>query len=326
MHLAQHAPGTVIIESLGAHHIMYPKTIVILSCSIICSALICFCLYKIISSVTDSTENRSDFDASGTKWGYANVREGVHLFWWLYYTTANVTKPTDRPLVIWLEGGPGQSSTGEGNFDGIGPLDIDLETREYTWVKDVNVLFIDSPVGAGFSYLTNKKFHSNSTYQMSTDLVELIRIFMTVNPEFQKVPLHIFGGSYSGKVAVQLADLLNDEIEKQEIECNLKSVTSLSGWISPIDSIKSWAPYLFELGFVDQNGRRAIEDSVALVVEAAEDGDFLEAVGLLAGTIRILKEKTYKVSMWNVLEYKEIPKEDEVEEIIENEGRHGRNE
>lgn len=57
------------------------------------------------------------------------------MFWWLYLTTADVESKYDRPLVIWLQGGPGASSTGYGNFEEIGPLDMDLKHRNHSWVN-----------------------------------------------------------------------------------------------------------------------------------------------------------------------------------------------
>lgn len=57
------------------------------------------------------------------------------MFWWLYLTTANVESEYDRPLVIWLQGGPGASSTAYGNFEEIGPLDMNLNQRNHSWVN-----------------------------------------------------------------------------------------------------------------------------------------------------------------------------------------------
>lgn len=59
------------------------------------------------------------------------------MFWWLYYTTADVPNYYDKPLIIWLQGGPGASSTGYGNFEEIGPLNLNLAYRNYTWVTFV---------------------------------------------------------------------------------------------------------------------------------------------------------------------------------------------
>lgn len=67
-------------------------------------------------------------------YGYVTVREGAHMFWWLYHTTANVTNSSERPLILWLMGGPGGSSTGSGNFGLVGPVDELLQPREYNWV------------------------------------------------------------------------------------------------------------------------------------------------------------------------------------------------
>lgn len=69
------------------------------------------------------------------EWGYTTVRPGAHMFWWLYFTTdKQVSSFYDRPLVIWLQGGPGGSSTGYGNFEELGPFDVNLNYRNYTWV------------------------------------------------------------------------------------------------------------------------------------------------------------------------------------------------
>lgn len=67
--------------------------------------------------------------------GYVDVRPGAHMFYWLFYTTADVTNYTERPLIVWLQGGPGGSSTGIGNFEILGPLDLSLQERNYTWVS-----------------------------------------------------------------------------------------------------------------------------------------------------------------------------------------------
>lgn len=204
------------------------------------------------SSAPSTPADKTGFGETKQKWGHVQVREGAHIFWWLYYTThPNAVQPADRPLAIWLQGGPGASSTGYGNFEEIGPLDLDLNKRNTTWVKDMNVLFIDSPVGTGFSYVDNEKHYATSNKQAGTDLVELLRGFFKENPEFKSVPLHIFGESYGGKIAVEFAYLLNKEIENRQIDCNLKSVSSIDGWISPIDTMYSWAPFLLQMGNFD---------------------------------------------------------------------------
>jgi len=63
-------------------------------------------------------------------WGYVTVRPEAHMFYWLYYHE----RTTEQPLVIWLQGGPGASSTGYGNFEEIGIADTNLNVRNHSWV------------------------------------------------------------------------------------------------------------------------------------------------------------------------------------------------
>lgn len=67
-------------------------------------------------------------------YGYVEVRPGAHMFWVMYH----VDQPgdnTDYPLIMWLQGGPGASGVGYGNFEELGPYDINGNLREHAWVS-----------------------------------------------------------------------------------------------------------------------------------------------------------------------------------------------
>lgn len=74
-------------------------------------------------------------------YGYVTVREGAHMFYWLFYTTADEPTYTNRPLIVWLQGGPGGSSTGIGNFEILGPLDLSMQERNTSWVMLRCIIF-----------------------------------------------------------------------------------------------------------------------------------------------------------------------------------------
>lgn len=116
-------------------------------------------------------------------------------------------------IVSNFEGGPGMPSTGYGNFIEIGPLDLNLKPRNHTWTKHFNVLFIDNPVGVGFSYIDNNQTYlAKTTEEVGKDLVVFLESFLKTNKEFETVPLYIFGESYGGKMTVEFAHQLTKVI------------------------------------------------------------------------------------------------------------------
>jgi len=234
-------------------------------------------------------------------WGYVDVRPGAHMFWWLHYTSANVNHYTDRPLIIWLQGGPGKSSTGYGNFEELGSLDLYLNERNFTWIKNYNVLFVDSPVGSGFSYVDYDSALTTDNRQIANDLVEMLRDFYKNVPEFEKVPLHIFTESYGGKMAPEFAYVLQQEVNAGKIKCNLISTVIANPWISPIDTVLSWAPYLLQTGNVDIDGYKRIHEVALQTKEAVDAGRWKEAHDLQNLTEYIMIHETDGVDINNIL-------------------------
>ncbi|XP_021618105.1 serine carboxypeptidase-like 17 isoform X2 [Manihot esculenta] len=94
--------------------------------------------------------------------GYVGVgeREELQFFYYLFESERN---PKDDPLVLWFSGGPGCSVLSAIVYQN-GPLIFDyanstgnipsLMLRPYYWTKVANILYLDTPVGTGFSYST----------------------------------------------------------------------------------------------------------------------------------------------------------------------------
>ena len=80
-----------------------------------------------------------------------NEEKTNHMFYWYF-------PKKDAPLLIWLQGGPGGSSM-FGLFAEMGPFNsnatLKLVKREAAWTSKYAMLFIDNPVGAGFSFTTS---------------------------------------------------------------------------------------------------------------------------------------------------------------------------
>ncbi|KAJ3666895.1 hypothetical protein Zmor_002320 [Zophobas morio] len=244
---------------------------------------------------------RKGFGPTEQEWGYVTVREGAHLFWWLHQTSANVDSYTERPLVIWLQGGPGASSTGYGNFAELGPLDADLNPRNTTWIQYVNVLYVDNPVGSGYSYTDSLDALPINNTQIAEDFVVLLRGIFNIIPDLKNMPMYIFCESYGGKMAVEIALAVNQAVKNGSLEANLKGLGLGDSWISPIDSVLTWAPYLLNLGIVDQNEYEQIQVSAEATKKALDRGNFSEATSLWSSTEALVKLVTNNVDFYNVL-------------------------
>ena len=76
-----------------------------------------------------------------------------NMFFWLYKNRHIANK---QRTLIWLNGGPGCSSM-DGAMMEIGPYRVNedgtLRYNDGAWNEFANILFIDNPVGTGFSFV-----------------------------------------------------------------------------------------------------------------------------------------------------------------------------
>ncbi|KAL6642600.1 hypothetical protein ACP70R_020781 [Stipagrostis hirtigluma subsp. patula] len=138
--------------------------------------------------------------------GYVEVDEehGARLF---YYFIESERNPAEDPLILWITGGPGCSALSGLLFE-IGPLKFDvagytegfprLVYFEDSWTKVANVIFLDAPVGTGFSYSRDEAGLNVSLTGSGRQHHTFLRKWLAEHPEFASNPLYIGGDSYSG--------------------------------------------------------------------------------------------------------------------------------
>ncbi|KAF7098227.1 hypothetical protein CFC21_099981 [Triticum aestivum] len=204
------------------------------------------------------------------EWGYVEVRPKAHMFWWLYRSPHRVDNGTAPwPTVLWLQGGPGGSGTGYGNFMEIGPLDADLKPRATTWLNKADLLFVDNPVGTGFSFVEggNQRLMARTDAEAAGDLTALLIELYRHKTRLQGSPLYIVAESYGGKFAVTTALAALKAIRQGRLHAKLGGVALGDSWISPEDSVLSWGPLLYQLSRIDENGLQQC-DSLAQQIKA----------------------------------------------------------
>lgn len=77
----------------------------------------------------------------------------------------------------------------------------------------MNVLFIDNPVGSGFSYTDKYEHFTKNNHEIAMDLVKLMHGFFKLQPKFKTVPFYVVAESYGGKMAAEFVYELYNVIE-----------------------------------------------------------------------------------------------------------------
>ncbi|KAJ3810469.1 alpha beta-hydrolase [Lentinula aff. lateritia] len=125
------------------------------------------------------------------------------LFFWAFeHQNGSLTSNTStEPWGIWLNGGPGSSSMA-GMFFENGPMHINGDysmssNTEFSWDTVADYVWIDQPVGTGFSTADEAGYISGED-QMGTDFLGFLSNLVKVFPSLATRPLYITGESYAG--------------------------------------------------------------------------------------------------------------------------------
>ncbi|CBQ73866.1 related to KEX1 protein precursor [Sporisorium reilianum SRZ2] len=170
-------------------------------------------------------------------------KDNAHLFF-LLLRARHV--PAKRKLIIWFNGGPGCSSfdgammeVGAWRMDGKGGL---------VWVKDgaswneyADILFLDQPVGTGFSYV-NTNSYTTSLPQAADEVVHFLEQFVQVFPEYSRdvelqygsqgsgVDVFLAGESFAGQYIPYTAKAI---VKASKPPVSLKGIAIGNGFIDP---------------------------------------------------------------------------------------------
>ncbi|KAI6694397.1 hypothetical protein NL676_022107 [Syzygium grande] len=150
---------------------------------------------------------------SGSRRWYVTIdpRHRKRLF---YYFGTSERIPSEDPVVLWLNGGPGCSS-----FNGFmyehGPFNFEapkmqksqlrLHLNPYSWSKVSSIIYLDSPAGVGFSYSKNSSDYQTGDIKTACDSHTFLLKWFELHLEFLPNPFFIAGESYPGVYVPTLA-------------------------------------------------------------------------------------------------------------------------
>ncbi|KAF3335733.1 serine carboxypeptidase-like 51 [Carex littledalei] len=234
--------------------------------------------FLILSLLLNDFSNAAGTADKSEEWGYVQVRPKAHMFWWLYRSPRRTENSLNTwPTILWLQGGPGASGVALGNFMEIGPLDLDLNARPSTWLKKADLLFVDNPVGTGYSFVEDTKLLVKSDEEAAKDLTTLLQKLCNKNTELQRSPLFIVAESYGGKFAVTAGLSIVKAVNAKTLNLKFGGVALGDSWISPEDFVLSWGPLLLDMSRLDKKDAEKSNSLAIRIKDQLKNGQYKEA-------------------------------------------------
>ena len=187
----------------------------------------------------------------------------------------------------------------------MGPLDWFLQPRASTWLNaPVSLLFVDSPVGAGYSYVDDTKTQLPTTNdQIAVDLVATLTSFFNETPTARTMPFYVFTESYGGKMVVDFSIRMLAALDAGSIQADFRGIVSGDAWVSGVDSVDSWGPFLRATDLLDDVGLAAVMVPTKQCDAAVARGDWAGAINAWGQTEGVVGDQTDGVDFYNVLKH-----------------------
>ena len=203
------------------------------------------CLLIILLSITLSSckKDSSIFHGEDQESGILDLGNGDDMFYWMFRSRSN---PANDPLIMWLTGGPGCSSE-LAIFYENGPYtindDLTLKTNPSSWNNNANLLFIDQPVGTGFSHAKDPTHYARNEAMVAENVYRFLLKFYSKYPEYKGRSLYITGESYAGHYIPAIADFI---VKNSDEDIKLKGVAIGNGWVDPYEQYPAYIEFSYE--------------------------------------------------------------------------------
>ncbi|KAF8474916.1 pheromone-processing carboxypeptidase kex1 [Kalaharituber pfeilii] len=165
--------------------------------------------------------------------------------------------------VIWINGGPGCSSM-DGALMEVGPFRVTPEHKlvenKGSWHEFANLLFVDQPVGTGFSYVDGNSY-LHELPEMAEQFIRFLDSWFKLFPEYESDDIYIAGESYAGQFIPYIARAILDrnKLPSSAVKWSVKGLLIGNGWIDPLPHYESYVAYSYKHGIIEKGSKLANE-------------------------------------------------------------------
>uniref|UniRef100_A0A8C5GN16 Probable serine carboxypeptidase CPVL n=1 Tax=Gouania willdenowi TaxID=441366 RepID=A0A8C5GN16_GOUWI len=226
--------------------------------------------------------------------GYLTVNKKYNsnlFFWFIPALTGDVS----TPVLLWLQGGPGGSSM-FGLFVEHGPYvvyeNMTVGMRDYAWTSRYSVLYIDNPVGTGFSFTDDGGFAQNQD-DVGRDLYSALTQFFQIFPEYQSSDFYATGESYAGKYVPAISYYIHKNNPTAKVKINMKGMAIGGGFCDPEVMLGGYGEFLYQTGMIDEQQKQCVNKQTDLAVWLIQHQNWVEAYKVFFGMVNNVKPYSY---------------------------------
>ncbi|GAB4828774.1 Serine carboxypeptidase-like 50 [Ancistrocladus abbreviatus] len=249
-------------------------------------------------------------EALPSKSGYlpVNPTTGSSIYYAFYEAQEPISHLNQTPLVIWLQGGPGCSSM-LGNFYELGPWrvhpsneSIELERNKGAWNRIFGLVFLDNPIGTGFSIAASPKEIPRDQYGVASHLYIAIRSFIALDPSFESRPIYITGESYAGKYvpAIGYYILMANAKLPDSKKIKLAGVAIGNGLTDPKTQVMTHAVNAYFTGLINDKQKTQLELAQLAAVKLVDAKIWCEATNARNRVLEMLQEMTGLATLYDL--------------------------
>lgn len=276
--------------------------------------------------------------------GYVDITKdkGSAVYYAYYEATSHKIKSDERPILVWLQGGPGCASSW-GAFYEVGPYslgDLGVIPNPGAWNRLFGLLVIDQPIGTGYSVVGLDDIPADDL-AVASHLYTALQGFYSRHSALQPRPLYITGESYGGKYIPSIAHFILQASRTAAAAASsrhpppplrrtrplppntppplfkLHGIAIGNGFTAPRTQTLMLADVAYHLGLISDRLREVAGAKQLEVVELIDTGEWEEAHTKRENLIKYLQDVTGAVTLLDIRRYSDYDGNKKVDAFLD---------